>query len=215
MSERSEAAPMENDHPPFDVRAVLDQFRSGQIPASLHVYRARRRSLVGAGIALIFPALIIAALAIFLRVSTGFARDTFTMMTTITCAVMAALAGASALLGLRGIREQAVIITPAGFLIRTDGTVSLGQIVAPSMFAVPFSELRNLNWTTQGWLQSVRDTLREAITSQAVMRTLILDYPDLRRMEFQFPARFGPSHSIVKDVIAAYESWKSQQTAIK
>jgi hypothetical protein len=215
MSERSEAVLIENDHPPFVARAVLAQFRSGQIPASWHVYRARRRSLIGAGIALLFLALMIAALAIFLSVSGGFARDTFAMMTTITCAVIAALAGASALFGVRGIREQAVIITPAGFLIRTDGTVSLGRIVAPAIFAVPFSDLRDLNWTTQGQLQGVRETLRQTFTSQAIMRTLILDYPDRRRMEFQFPTRFGPSHPIVKDIVAAYESWQAQQIAVK
>ena len=214
MSEQIEEAPMENDHPPFDARAVLDQFRSGQTPASWHVYHARRRSLVGSAVGLLSVALICITLAILDVTSGASIDDGVLMMMLIVVAGIMALVAAFVLSELRGFGEQVVIATPSGFLVHTDVTIPIERLIVPRSFAVAFANLRHLTSTTQGSLpglmNNLREALREAISSQETMTAIILDYLDGRHIELRFPARFGWPQPIIKDVIAAYTLWQAQ-----
>jgi hypothetical protein len=219
MGKRSEEAPMENDFSPFDAHAVLAQFYSGQIPATWHIYHARRRSLIGSAVGLLSVALICIALAILDGTSGRSIDDGFLMMMLIAVAGIMALVAAFVLSELRGFSEQVVIVTPAGFLVHTDVTIPVGRLVVPRSFAVAFADLRHLTSTTQGspagLVNSLHEALREAISSQETMTAIILDYLDGRHVELRIPARFGWPQPIIKDVLAAYESWQAQQIAVK
>jgi|SRR5689334_10190120 len=210
---------MENDHPPFDACAVLAQFRSGRIPESWRVYRARRRSLVGSAVGLLFIAFMFITFAILEGPSGRSIDDGFSLMLAIVVTGITALVAAFVLSELRGIGEQVVIITNEGFLVRTDVTIPIERIIVPRSFAVAFADLQHLTSMTQGsppgLVNSLHEALREAISSQETMTAIILDYLDGRHIELQFPARFGWPQPIIKDVVAAYTSWQAQQIAVK
>ncbi len=219
MSKRIDERPMDDDQPGFNARAILAQFHSGQIPASWHIYRARRGSLIGSAIGLLLVALVFITLAILDGTSGRSIDDgVFTMLAIVVTGIMA-LVAAFVLSELRGIGEQVVIITNVGFLVRTDVTIPIERIIVPRSFAVAFADLRHLTSTTQGSLpglmNNLREALREAFGSQGTMTTVILDYLDGRHVELRFPARFGWPQPIIKDVSAAYESWQAQQIAVK